>query len=83
MGKIGDALGLTDVLLDHLKDDPLFEITIPDKTQASMASGRPILMAGNGNAAALVERAGAGLECVPEDPKGIADTVGKLYNTSH
>jgi colanic acid biosynthesis glycosyl transferase WcaI len=34
---------LADVLLVHLKRDPLFEITIPSKTLAYLACGRPIL----------------------------------------
>ena len=34
-----------DVLLVHLKDEPLFRITIPSKTQAYLAIGKPVLMA--------------------------------------
>ena len=41
--KIGEVLKLADVLLVHLKDDPLFRITIPSKIQAYLAAGRPIL----------------------------------------
>ncbi len=78
--EIGDILNLGDVLLVHLRDDPLFRITIPSKTQAYMAAGRPILMGLKGNAAALVEKAGAGLTCTPEDPQDIADAVEKFYN---
>jgi glycosyltransferase involved in cell wall biosynthesis len=78
--EIGDILNLGDVLLVHLKDDPLFRITIPSKTQAYMAAGRPILMAVRGDAAALVEKAGAGFTCTSEDPQAIADAVEKFYN---
>jgi glycosyltransferase involved in cell wall biosynthesis len=78
--EIGNILNLGDVLLVHLKDDPLFRITIPSKTQAYMAAGRPILMGVKGDAAALVEKAEAGLTCTPEDPQDIADTVEKFYN---
>ncbi len=45
---------LSDVLLVHLKEDPLFCITIPSKTQAYLAFGKPILMAVRGDAADLV-----------------------------
>lgn len=82
MNEIGDVLSLADVLLVHLKDDPLFGITIPGKTQAYMAAGRPILMGVRGDAAALVEKAGAGLTCTPEDPRDIADAVERFYNMS-
>ena len=80
--EIGDILNLGDVLLVHLKDDPLFRITIPSKTQAYMAAGRPILMGVKGDAAALVEKAGAGLTCTPEDPQDIAAAVERFYNMS-
>jgi len=73
-------LGLADVLLVHLKDDPLFKITIPGKIQAYMAAGRPILIGARGDAVALVEQARAGLACTPEDPQDIALAAEKLYN---
>ncbi|MBS1717386.1 MAG: glycosyltransferase family 4 protein [Armatimonadetes bacterium] len=77
--EIGTVLAMADVLLVHLKDDPLFEITLPSKTQAYMAVGRPILMAVRGDSATLVEHAGAGLTCEPEDAASIADAVRTLY----
>ncbi len=80
MSEIGEILGLPDVLLVHLNDDPLFKITIPGKTQAYMAAGRPILIGVRGDAAALVEKAGAGIACTPEDPQNIALAVERLYN---
>ncbi|HBN25990.1 MAG TPA: glycosyltransferase WbuB [Desulfobacteraceae bacterium] len=82
LNEIGDILNLADLLLVHLKNNPLFRITIPSKTQAYMAAGRPILMGMRGDAAALVEKAGAGLICMPEDPHDIAHVVEKLYKMS-
>src|SRR4030042_6316197 len=52
---------LADVLLVHLKDDPLFRITIPHKTLAYLASGKPILAAVAGDTAKVVTEAGAGM----------------------
>jgi len=75
MQEIGAVLALADVLLVHLRDDPLFRITLPSKTQAYMAAGRPILMAVRGDAADLLERARAGLCCLPEDSESIAAAV--------
>ena len=54
VSEIGTALSMADLLLVHLRDDPLFEITLPSKTQAYLAAGRPILMAVRGDAADLV-----------------------------
>lgn len=77
--EIGAILNLADVLLVHLKDDPLFEITIPSKTQAYMAAGRPILMAVKGDVSELVKKAKAGLTCIPESPQSIAEAVEKFF----
>jgi colanic acid biosynthesis glycosyl transferase WcaI len=77
--EIGDVLCLAEVLLVHLRRDPLFEITIPSKTQAYLAMGKPILMAVEGDASDLVRKAAAGLSCVPESPEAIANAVGQLY----
>ncbi len=75
---ISPVLNRADALLVHLKDDPLFRITIPSKTQAYMATGRPILMAVGGDAAALVRQAGCGITCGPENPVELADAVERL-----
>lgn len=76
--EISSALKAADLLLVHLRDDPLFTITIPSKTQAYLAIGTPILMAVRGDAADLIERAKAGLTCNPEDPEAIADAVVQI-----
>jgi colanic acid biosynthesis glycosyl transferase WcaI len=55
MHAMGSILAGADVLLVHLKDDPLFRITIPSKTQAYLAAGKPILMGVRGDAADLGE----------------------------
>ncbi|ABQ25892.1 glycosyl transferase, group 1 [Geotalea uraniireducens Rf4] len=79
VSEIGPVLKTADVLLVHLKDAPLFNITIPSKIQAYMAAGRPILVAVRGDAADLVEKANAGMSCIPEDSESIAAAVEKLY----
>ena len=73
---------LADVLLVHLKDDPLFEITIPSKTIAYLASGRPILAAVKGDAAEVIHMASAGVACQPENPQALADGLRFLYGLS-
>jgi glycosyltransferase involved in cell wall biosynthesis len=78
--EIGSILKLADVLLVHLRDEKLFRITIPSKTQAYMALGRPILIGVSGDAGQLVEQAKAGLACEPENPDSIAKSVERLHN---
>jgi glycosyltransferase involved in cell wall biosynthesis len=79
---IGAVLELADVLLVHLRDHPLFAITIPSKTQAYMAAGKPVLAAVRGDAAELVAQSGGGLVCEPENPRSIADTVAHFAGMS-
>ena len=72
------VLSLADAVLVHLKDSALFRITVPQKTQAYLAAGKPIIMGVRGDAADLVLRAGAGIACVPEDPESIVQAVEAL-----
>jgi colanic acid biosynthesis glycosyl transferase WcaI len=78
MHAMGGILAGADVLLVHLKDDPLFRITIPSKTQAYLAAGKPILMGVRGDAADLIISSGAGVTCQPGDPGSIAAAVKEL-----
>jgi glycosyltransferase involved in cell wall biosynthesis len=73
---------LADVLLVHLRDLPFLATTIPGKTQAALACGRPILMGARGDAADLVTRAGAGITCAPEDDAAIAEAMVTLSRMS-
>lgn len=78
MSEVGAILARADALLVHLKDDPLFRITIPAKTQAYMAAGKPILMAVAGDATELVVESGAGVCAQPSDARSIADAIRQL-----
>lgn len=69
---------LADVLLVHLKDDPLFRITIPSKTLAYLGVGKPILAAVAGDVSDLIESIGAGVTCPPESPTALAAAVRTL-----
>lgn len=75
MEEVGSYLRAADALLVHLKRDDLFKITIPSKTQAYMAAGRPILMAVQGEASDLVRDAACGLFADSEDPLSLANTA--------
>ena len=81
--EIGQVLYEADALLVHLKDDELFSITIPSKTQAYLAKGRPIIMAVKGDAAALVNGAQAGICIDPEDSSQLTDAISQLVEMSN
>ncbi|MGA2052054.1 MAG: glycosyltransferase family 4 protein [Opitutales bacterium] len=72
------VLRRAEALLVHLQDSPLFSVTIPSKTQAYLALGRPILAAMKGDTAELVRRAGAGVEAEPGNPASIAQAARQL-----
>lgn len=78
MAEVGTVLAAADALLVHLRKDPLFEITIPSKTQAYMAVGKPLLMAVNGDAADLVMQSNSGLTAESENPVALADAAQQL-----
>jgi colanic acid biosynthesis glycosyl transferase WcaI len=78
MDYVGGYLKSADALLVHLRRDQLFEITIPSKTQAYMAVGKPILMAVQGEASDIVRLAGCGLVAVPQDPVSLANSADNL-----
>lgn len=82
MSEVGGILKKADVLIVHLKDDKLFEITIPSKTQAYMAIGKPILMAVKGDASDIVESAQAGAIAQPDNTESIVEAIKYLYNSS-
>jgi glycosyltransferase involved in cell wall biosynthesis len=78
MAEVGHALAAADALLVHLRRDPLFAITIPSKTQAYMAVGRPLIMAVQGDAADLVRLADCGVVAEPEDAPSLAAAALQL-----
>lgn len=69
-------------LLVTLADQPIFAATVPNKVQAYMAAGRPIIACLNGEGARLVVEAEAGLATPAEDARALADTVLCLYRLS-
>ena len=78
--EIGNIYANADALLVHLKDDPIFRITIPSKIQAYLYAGKPILCGVRGDAAKLVSDSGAGIPFQPENAASLADAVSKLQH---
>ncbi len=78
MKEVGNYINSADALLVHLNADPLFEITIPGKTQAYMAIGKPLIMGVSGDAADLVSRANCGVCVDPQNPVSLAEAVKQL-----
>jgi colanic acid biosynthesis glycosyl transferase WcaI len=83
MAQIGKFLISSDALLVHLKKDPLFQITIPSKTQAYMCIGKPLLMAVDGDASDLVDQSDGGITTESQNPKELAQAVERLAALDH
>lgn len=71
-----------DVLMLHLRADPLFAITIPHKVFTYLAAQKPVLIGGEGDAACLVTEASAGKAIEPDDAEALAGAVVKLHAMS-
>jgi glycosyltransferase involved in cell wall biosynthesis len=70
------------VLLVTLADQEIFAATVPNKVQAYMAAGRPIIACLRGEGARLVIAAKAGLAVPAGDGKALAEAVLQLYRMS-
>jgi len=65
-------------LLVSLKSDEIFFHTIPSKVQAYLAAGRPIIVSMKGEAARVVNEAGAGFCCDPENAEALVNCIRKM-----
>jgi colanic acid biosynthesis glycosyl transferase WcaI len=65
-------------LLLSLKHDPIFSMTIPGKLQNYLMAGLPLLGMLDGEGAAIIRDANAGLTCEAGDSSGLAHAVLKL-----
>jgi len=79
MEKIPIYLSLADVALLILRPAPLFALTLPAKIQSYLACGKPIIGCVDGDAARIIEEAGAGLTGPAGDADRLAENVLAFY----
>ena len=72
-----------DIAVMSLVDVPLFEDAVPTKLLEYMAAGKPVVAAASGEAARVVERAGCGIACAPENPEAMADALLRIAADPH
>lgn len=72
----------SDALLVSLKRDPVFSMTIPGKVQSYLMAGIPLLGMLDGEGAAVIRDAQAGLTCEAGDSAGLAKAVLALAGMS-
>lgn len=71
-----------DALLVSLKQDPVFSMTIPGKVQSYLMAGIPILGMLDGEGAAVIREAQAGLTCAAGDSEALAKAVLEMSSLS-
>lgn len=81
--EIRKYLSQADALVVHLRDDPLFKITIPSKVQAYLSSQKPILIAVGGEANQIVSDAGAGVSAEPGNVLSIMSAIDEMLASRH
>lgn len=72
-----------DVAVIPLKRLSIFKGALPSKMFEAMAAAVPIVVAVDGEARTLVEKAEAGLTVEPENPRAIADGIQRLYQDEY
>jgi len=71
-----------DAMLVTLADQEIFGMTIPGKLQSYFAAGMPVIAALNGEGAAVIQEAKAGLTCMAGDAEGLAALVIQMSKMS-
>ncbi|MCS4301631.1 glycosyltransferase family 4 protein [Chryseobacterium sp. BIGb0232] len=66
-----------DILLVSLKDDPIFNLTVPAKVQAYMSSGKPIMAMLNGEGAENIKEADCGFTVPAGDGDQLAQRIAE------
>lgn len=71
-----------DVMLLSLKDEAIFNLTVPAKLQTYMASGKPIVAMINGEGENIVREVNCGLTVKAGDSEQLAEAIIKLERMS-
>ena len=81
--KVPAYLALADCILVHLKKAELFTTVLPSKMFEAMATGKPIILGVEGDAARLLQRSEAGVTVEPEDEKSLLEAIQSMRNAPH
>lgn len=68
-----------DVQAISLADEPVFAVTLPSKTQASLACAKPVIASVRGDLARILAESGAGWSARPDDPESIARAITEAH----
>ncbi|TWT77781.1 Undecaprenyl phosphate N,N'-diacetylbacillosamine 1-phosphate transferase [Posidoniimonas polymericola] len=82
LDQTSQRLRRSDLLLIHLKPDPMSRLSIPSKTFACMAAARPLLMAVEGEATDIVASRRCGETAAPSDPRSLEIAIRRHLGRS-
>lgn len=74
-----DLISDSDVMLVTLKNQGNYNLTLPGRTQAFMACGKPIICCANGETARVISEAKCGLVGEAENEEKLAENVLSMY----
>lgn len=80
MAEMPTFFSYADVMVVSLKDEYIFSLTIPAKTQSYMASGKPVASMLNGEGNKVIKESNCGLTAASGDFKTLAKNILVLYN---
>jgi len=81
--KVPGILAASDVALVTLKPSEVFKTVLPSKMFEAMAAAKPIVLAVQGEAQTVLERAGAGIAVHPGDAAALAAAIARLASDRH
>jgi glycosyltransferase involved in cell wall biosynthesis len=73
--RVPSVLAASDVLLVTLKRADVFKTVLPSKMFEAMAASRPVVLAVDGEARAVLEASGGGVSVPPEDAEALAAAI--------
>ncbi|WP_162872894.1 glycosyltransferase family 4 protein [Austwickia chelonae] len=80
--QMAEVMSAAEMQLIILKDLPVYRLTLPSKTQATMSAGQPMLVSAAGDIADIVDRYATGITCTPGSAQALADAVMRSYNAT-
>jgi glycosyltransferase involved in cell wall biosynthesis len=81
--EVPGILAASDMALVTLKPSDVFKTVLPSKMFEAMAAARPIVLAVEGEAQTVLERAGAGVAVQPGDAAAMAAAIARLASGRH
>lgn len=69
-----------DAVIVSLRQNPIFDLTVPYKVQCYMACGRPILASIGGEGARVIQDSNSGIAVPPSSPQKLAAAVSQMMD---